>query len=215
MSTLLKKSISVAAAGLLFANLYSQSFEGVIEFKKQTESDTTNYVYYIKGDKVRVDEVGAKFEKSEGSYLIDLKANTVVAVSSERKMYFNQPPSTIPPMLKCKPEVTKTSNTKMIHEFKCTEYIVKCTEEKTQISYWMAAGKFDFFDRMVRLLNRKDKSAVYFLQITGTQGMFPFVSIENTIGGGEKTRMEVTKIQKKSVDASKFEIPKGYTKSVD
>ena len=215
MSTLLKKSIGIAAAGLLFTNLYSQSFEGIIEFKKQTESDTTNYVYYIKGDKVRVDEVGAKFEKNEGSYLIDLKANTVIAVSNERKMYFNQPPSKIPPVLKCKPEVVKTTNTKTIHEYKCTEYIVKCAEEKTQISYWMAASKFDFFDRMVRLLNRKDKSAVYFLQIAETQGIFPFVSVESSIGGGEKTRMEVTKIQKKTIDASKFEVPRGYTKSLD
>ena len=210
---LIKKSIALVATTLLFASAYSQSFEGMIEFRKMTDSDTMTYVYYIKGDKVRVDEIGASYEKQEGSYIIDLKALTVIAVSNERKMYFDQPPSKTPAILKCKPEPVKTANKKTIHGYECIEYTVKCTEENTMVTYWLASGKFDFFERMLKLLNRKDKSAIYFQKITGVAGMFPFVSVEATIAGGqEKVRMEVIKIEKKKIDNAKFEIPAGFKK---
>lgn len=192
----------------------AQAFEGIIEFKKQTEFDTLKYVYYVKGDKIRVDEVGANYEAVGGSYLIDLKEKKIIAVSHARGLYFEQPPSPVPAAIKGTPEVIKTTNTKKIFNETCTEYIVKNKEENTQISYWMAGGSYTFFSPLVKLLNRKDKSSVYFTKLTGVDGMFPFLSIESSIGSkDENVRLEVTKIQKKTIPASKFEIPKGYKKS--
>ena len=96
---------------------------------------------------------------------------------------------------------------------KCNEYVVKNTTEKVQVTYWMAAGKFDFFFKLLKVLNRKDKSAVYVQQLTGVDGMFPFLSSQvNLETGAEEVKMEVTKVDKKTVDASKFEIPKDYQK---
>ena len=37
----------------------------------------------------------------------------------------------------------KGTNTKMVQGQKCAEYIVKNTEENTQITYWMVSGKYD------------------------------------------------------------------------
>ena len=197
-------------AGILLAS--AQSFEGIIEFKKQTTTDTVNYVYYIKGDKVRLDEIGNKSKKVEGSFIIDLKTNTMVSLSHERKLYIEQSGGT-PAVVTGKPEVKKTGNIKTIQGMKCSEYIVKNAEEKVQVTYWMASNNFDFFFKLLKVLNRKDKSAVYVQQITGAEGMFPFLSSQvNLETNKEEVKMEVTKIEKKTIDASKFETPKDYQK---
>jgi len=199
-----------AIAGMLIAS--AQSFEGVIEFKKQTATDTVNYIYYVKGDKVRLDEIGNKSKKVEGSFIIDLKTNSMVSLSHERKLFIEQASGT-PATVTGKPEVTKTGNVKTILGVKCNEYVVKNTDEKVQVTYWMGSGKFDFFFKLLKVLNRKDKSAVYVQQLTSVDGMFPFLSSQvNLETGKEEIKMEVTKIDKKTVDASKFDIPKDYQK---
>jgi hypothetical protein len=197
-------------AGIFFAS--AQSFEGVIAFKKQTPTDTVSYVYYVKGDKVRLDEIGSKSKKVEGSFLIDLKTNSMVSLSHERKLYIEQSSGT-PAVVTGKPEVKKTGNVKTILGVKCTEYIVKNADEKEQVTYWMGSGNFDFFFKLLKVLNRKDKSSVYIQQLTGVDGMFPFLSSQlNLETNAEEVKLEVTKLEKKSVDAKMFEIPKDYTK---
>lgn len=199
-----------ATAGTVIAS--AQSFEGVIEFRKQTTTDTVNYVYHIKGDKVRLDEIGNKSKKVEGSFIIDLKSNSMTSLSHERKLYTEQASGT-PATVTGKPEVKKTGNVKTIQGQKCNEYVVKNPEEKVQVTYWLANGKYDFFLKLLKILNRKDKSALYFQQLTDVEGMFPFLSSQvNLETGKEEVKMEVTKVEKKTIDATKFEIPKDYQK---
>ncbi|HEY4798218.1 MAG TPA: DUF4412 domain-containing protein, partial [Bacteroidia bacterium] len=179
---------------------------------KQTTTDTVNYVYYVKGDKVRLDEIGSRSKKVEGSFIIDLSNNKMVSLSHERKLYIEQAPGT-PAAITGKPEVKKTGNVKTILGTKCNEYVVKNADEKTQVTYWMGSGKYDFFFKLLKVLNRKDKSALYIQQLTGVEGCFPFLSVETNLETNkEATKMEVTKVDKKNVDASKFEIPKDYQK---
>src|SRR5437868_5835401 len=132
----MKKLLLSALLGFTGMFLASaQSFEGVIEFKKQTTTDTVNYVYYVKGDKVRLDEIGSKSKKVEGSFIIDLKANQMLSLSHERKLYIEQGSGT-PPVMIGKAEVKKTGNVKTIQGIKCTEYVVKNPDEKVQVTYW-------------------------------------------------------------------------------
>ena len=199
-----------AFTGILIAS--AQSFEGVIEFKKQTTTDTVNYIYYVKGDKVRLDEIGSKSKKVEGSFIIDLKTNTMLSLSHERKLYIEQAAGT-PAPVNGKPEIKKTGNTKMIQGIKCNEYTVKNAEEKVQVTYWMACNSYDFFFKLLKVLNRKDKSAVYVQQLTGVDGCFPFLSSQvNLETNKEEVKMEVTKVEKKTVEPAKFEVPKDYQK---
>ena len=197
-------------SGILMVS--AQSFEGVIEFKKQTTTDTVNYIYYVKGDKVRLDEIGSKSKKVEGSFIIDLKTSSMLSLSHERKLYIEQASGT-PATMNGKPDVKKTGASKTIQGVKCNEYVVKNADEKVQVTYWMAEGKYDFFFKLLKILNRKDKSAVYVQQITGVDGSFPFLSSQvNLDTNKEEVKMEVTKLQKKAVDASMFEVPKEYQK---
>ncbi|MBN8701555.1 MAG: DUF4412 domain-containing protein [Bacteroidetes bacterium] len=199
---------------LISTSISAQGFEGTIEFKKQTEVDTSNYMYYVKGSMIRVDEVGAKYENTEGSFLIDTKAEKITAVSHQRKSYFDQPVKKYAGTA-TNFEIIKTKNTKVLHNYKCTEYIVKNKAENTQVAYWMAPGGFGFFSSFMKVLNRKEKISQYYLRLTGTDGMFPFLAIESSLSGTEIGRLEVTKIQKKVLDDGKFQIPTGYKKSID
>ncbi|MGQ0828205.1 MAG: DUF4412 domain-containing protein [Bacteroidota bacterium] len=203
-------SVVVVIAALTFSAT-AQSFEGIIEFKKASTTDTTNYVYYVLGNQVRIDEIGAKSHKVEGTFLVDMDAKAMTSLNHDRKLYMDQP-TPAAPVLKGKCDVKKGSTTKNLQGFKCTEYVVSNAEENTKITYWIADGKFGFFDKLLRQLNRKDKSSTYYLQITDVKNMFPMLSIQTDLSGKEQMKLEVTKITKKTVDPTMFQVPKGYNK---
>ncbi len=212
----MKKAILRIVPGAMMIAMFSltalsQSFEGVIEFKKGTATDTTSYVYYVKENLVRVDEIGGRSKKVEGSFLVNLEAKTMKSLNHERKLYMDQPtPSE--PVIKGTCTVTKGQNVKNLQGYKCVEYIVTNNTEGTIITYWLADGKFGFFDKLLHQLNRKDKASVYFLQIPDTKNMFPMLSVQTDLRGKETGRLEVNKITKKVVDKTVYDIPKGYNK---
>lgn len=207
----MKQVLSLAITAFIGFAATAQSFEGSVEFKKKTSIDTTNYTYYVKGDKIKIDEIGSKSKKVEGSFIINTKASTMQFISHDRKLYGDQPTGTPnKPGGKC--EVTMGKGSKTIQGYKCQEWVVKNKDENTQITFWVAKGKFDFFDIMLRVLNRKDKFSTYYLEIPNNHGMFPMLATMNTMDGTEKERLEVTKIEKKVIDAKTFDIPSGYMK---
>lgn len=203
-------SIIIVIIAFSFAAV-AQSFEGTIEFKKAGTTDTTSYVYYVKGNQVKIDEIGSKSRKVEGSFLIDMDAKTMKSLNHERKLYMEQP-TPAAPIIKGTCTVKKGQNVKNLQGYKCVEYIVTNNEEATIISYYVADGKFSFFEKLLRQLNRKDKSSTYYLQIPDIKNSFPMLSIQTDLMGKETGRLEVTKITKKDIDSSTFEMPKGYNK---
>jgi len=212
MKKALLKTISILTIMVACAFTASaQSFEGIIEFKKQTQSDTTNYIYYVKDNSVRIDEIGARSHKVEGTFLVNMDEKTMMSLNHERKLYMTQN-NTAAPTIKGSCVVKKGQNVKNLQGYKCVEYTVTNQEEGTIITYWLADGKFTFFEKMLRQLNRKDKSSVYFLQIPDIKNTFPMLSIQTDLSGKEQVKLEVTKITKKVVDPAMFEIPKGYNK---
>lgn len=190
---------------------FAQSFEGTIEFKRVTDADTSNYIYYVKDAHVRIDEIGGKSHKPEGSYLIDMDDKTITALNHERKLYMDQPTPPAP-ITKGTFSVKKGQTPKNLQGYKCTEYTITNTEENTQITYWLADGKFSFFEKLLRQLNRKDKSSIYFLQLPDIKNTFPMLSVQQGLDGKDVVKLEVTKITKKEVDPALFELPKGYSK---
>lgn len=191
----------------------AQSYEGSIEFKMETSKDTTTNIYYVKGNDVKLDQIGRKSGKVEGSFVFDLSASEIKYVNPVRKVW-GEHKSETSPTIKGSCISTKGTNTKMVQGQKCTEYTVKNTEENTQITYWIASNKYDFFAPLVKLWNRKDKQSIYFNQIKDLpKGSMPLLSEEKTISDGKLvSKLEVSKISKASVDDSKLSIPADYKK---
>jgi hypothetical protein len=206
------KIVSIVVIITAFSfSISAQTFEGVIEFKKASATDTTNYVYYVQGNQVRIDEIGSKSHKVEGSFLVNMENKTLTSLNHDRKLYMDQTTSGAP-VVKGTCEVKKGANIKNLQGFKCTEYVVTNIEENTKITYYLADGKFAFFEKLLRQLNRKDKASSYFLQIADIKNTFPMLSIQTDGAGKETGRLEVTKITKKTIDATTFQVPKGYNK---
>lgn len=191
----------------------AQSYEGSIEFRMETSKDTTSNIYYVKGNDVKLDQIGRKSGKVEGSFVFNTKTNEIKYTSPVRKVWGELKSETVP-VIKGTCVTTKGAATKVIQGQKCTEYIVKNTEENTQITYWMVSGKYDFFASIVKAWNRKDKQSVYFNQIKDLpKGSMPLLSEEKTISDGKIiSKLEVSKITKGTIDASKLEIPADYKK---
>ena len=202
-------SLSLFAFLLIGANVQAQRFEGSIGFTKNIGPVTANYIYHVKGDMIRVeelDETGA----IQGIMLVDTKKNSVVALSPERKMFIDVPnrrKSGETPT-----EVKATGKHQTINGYDCEEWLVQSAEEGRKVSYWVAAKDFDFFVPMLKTLNRKDKMALYYMSLPNADGTFPMRGTEVKSDGMELTRLEVTKVQKSTLSADMFSIPAGYTK---
>ena len=186
-----------------------QPFEGIIEFTKTTGPVVTNYKYFVKGERIRIEEISARGEV-QGIMLVDTRDKTVTAISPERKLYMDVPNMRLPKDVET--NVQKTSEMKDMAGYKCEKWVVKSAKEDRVLTYWVAADEFNFFVPLLETLNRKDEQAVFFLQIKDNNGVFPMLGIEQKNDGAEMSRLEVKQVAKGAQKASLFEIPAGFNK---
>jgi hypothetical protein len=184
-------------------------FEGTIEFTKTIGPVTSKYVYYVKNEKVRVEELGED-GNIQGIMLVNTVKNSVVALSPERKMFIEVPNAK--PNNDSNLKIDKTKNTKNIKGYDCNEWKVTCSEDGREVSYWVAKDNFNFFIPLLKTLNRKDKIALYFIEIPENIGVFPLVGYEKKTNGVELSRLEVNKVNKAVLKETMFEIPAGFSK---
>lgn len=210
MHSIFRKLLLVGTPLLLLASTaLAQSFEGVVEFSKTTGPVVTTYKYYVKGDRIRIEEISAKGEV-QGIMLVDTRDKSVTAISPERKLYMDVPNMRLPKDVET--TVQKTSEMKDMAGYKCEKWVVKSPKEDRVLTYWVAADEFNFFVPLLETLNRKDEQAVFFLQIKDNKGVFPMLGIEQKLDGAEVSRLEVKQVSKGAQKTSLFEIPAGFNK---
>ncbi len=207
------KKIILSIALFAFTTVAFGQFEGSIEFRMETKKDTNMNVYYVKGNNVKLDQIGKKSGKVEGSFVFDLSGKSIKFVNPARKVWGDHKSET-PPTIQGTCEVSKSKTTKSVAGKMCTQYTVKNSTENTSITYWIAAEKYDFFVPLVKLWNRKDKQSIYFNQIKDLpKGAMPMMSVETTLDGKTTlSKLEVVKLEKKSIEASQVSVPSDYKK---
>ncbi|MCO6499001.1 MAG: DUF4412 domain-containing protein [Vicingus serpentipes] len=195
---------------VITATLFAQDFEGVIEFRRINYYDTTNYTYHISSDQVKIDEYN-KDGKVTGTMLVNLNTQEVLAVNHDRKLYMN---------IESKPSVKdlsnskieKTQQTKKVLGYDCVKWTVDNPDYKSKAEYWVVKdGNYSYFKRLLTALNRKDKIALYFMQVPGNAGFFPIIGEEKGYDGKLRARLETKKVTKKKLSTTTFNIPAGYT----
>lgn len=206
----MKKIILGVALTVLSVVSFGQ-FEGVIEFTKTKGANTVvNYKYFVKGEKVRVEEIGED-GSINGIQLVDMSKNEILALSPDRKIYMEAPNNRPPYVVNT--EASKTKSTKTINGVKCTKWVVKSTSDDRQIVYWVAKGDYQFFVPMLKTLNRKEKQSTYFLSVGTNVGFFPMMSEETTLSGGVNvSTLKTDKVTVKKLDDKLFVVPAGYKK---
>ena len=210
MRAIINSSLALGLSlGLATQSLQAQPFEGVVDFTKTTGPVVTTYRYFVKGDRVRIEEISARGEV-QGIMLVDTHDKTVTAISPERKLYMDVPNMRLPKDVET--TVQKTSEMKDLAGYKCEKWTVKSGPEDRLLTYWVAADEFNFFVPLLETLNRKDEQAVFFLEIKENKGVFPMLGIEQKLDGAEVSRLEVAKVVKGAQKPSLFEIPAGFNK---
>jgi len=190
----------------------SKTFEGKIDFVQEYLEDTFLYTYYVKNRIVRLDaQDKCNSCKNKNQYTIfDLNKGTITAVDPVRKMYMNLPVTPYSNADDDNFQIIKTNNSKKIQGYKCYQWRVKNKAQKTEISYWVAKDNFAFFEDFLKLFNRSEKHAVYYLRIPETNGYFPMLSEERSTLREPKMTLKVTQISKQQLDADIFSVPKEF-----
>jgi hypothetical protein len=207
----MKKGIVLLS--LIFSVLTSvfaaEAFEGSISFLKQTRFNSSYITCYVKDNMVRIEEAD-KSGKVTKVLLMDTEAESVYIVDTERKLYnklntVNKSVDNDEHFL-----IIKSENTKVVNGILCYQWRVRNNERNTEVAYWVAPYDYDFFDRVVRLLNRTDHDWEYFRYVPDSKGFFPMIAVESNIVRDERVRTTVVQINRKRVDNSLFEIPDNY-----
>lgn len=203
-------SAAMLAASIFTLNAQS-TFEGEIKFREIKGNDTINTVFYVLGDKVKMDEINSKTKKPETTYLANVNYRTMQTINHSKKMYIDKNTNSTSEA----PEITfeKTKNLKTINGYKCVEYIVKNEDDDIEISYWLGKGKFDFYEPFESMLNSKENIYLYLMQIENISGMIPFEAVEKQ-KGEVKTTLTATSVKKDPPEEYIFSLPKDYTKFV-
>lgn len=192
------------------SNTKGQEFEGKITFQKQSATDTLYYQYFVKGEKIRFEELDRNGKVVKYS-IIDIKNQKMFDINPERKIYM---PVSIPPYTPPKVEdleIIKSENFQMINGYKCNQWRVINKTKNTDIQYWVTKDNFLFFNELIRITNRFDKNTLYYLQIPDNLGYLPMLSVERSLLREFRMQLSVTGIKKESVETSYFELPQGYT----
>jgi hypothetical protein len=189
-------------------DLNKPAFEGSIKCVQQSKVDTVYYTFYVKENKVRVDEINN--HGVNNSLIFDLDKKTIVALSLQKKLYMNMP---ITPYVDGDDEkfnIIKSNNSKIINGYKCYQWRVRNTELNTEIAYWVAYDNFEFFEEFLKLWNRREKQFSFFLKIPDISGVFPMQQVERTLLRDERSRQEVVSIDKKEIKDDVFSIPADF-----
>lgn len=188
----------------------AQDFEGMIEFKKQEGTKVENTTWYVKGDLVRIDEFEPGSRLLKSAYIINTKDSTMTFIDHKAKTYQSGLPVKTPATpVGC--TVTETKNSKELQTYKTTEYTIK-TPGDTAYSYWMTSGKFGFFKSSVSILGAQNNYFNYYWALDPKAGAMPMLITKSNGKGEETGRLEVTRIEKRSLDANLFVVPADYKK---
>ncbi|RMG82765.1 MAG: DUF4412 domain-containing protein [Bacteroidetes bacterium] len=206
----MKKLLTLIVLSVCVLSIYAQ-FNGTIHFKKIKDGVESEFTYYVKDDKVRVEEKDSQ-GNVKGIMLVDLTKESVIAISPQRKLYMDATNKRVQQPVK--PKIEKTKNHKKIAGYDCVQWNAYYPQEDAEITYWVTEDRsFDFFDDLLRVLNRKDKIARYFLTAKDIEGCFTMEGIEKSLtDGSEKMKLTVTSVKKEDLDDSLFEVPDGYQK---
>jgi hypothetical protein len=187
----------------------AQDFEGVIEFKKQEGKVIENTTWYVKGNLVRIDEFEPDSRLLISACIINTKDSSLTYINHRAKTYQHNMPAMLPAII-LGTTVQETKNTKDLHTYKTTETTVKLPGDTVNYSYWMASGKFAFFKTAIWLYGASNSFFNYYWALEPKSGSMPLLVTKSNSKGAETGRFEVTRIEKRDLDANLFTVPADY-----
>ncbi|HTP12541.1 MAG TPA: DUF4412 domain-containing protein [Bacteroidota bacterium] len=190
----------------LSSRLYSQKFEGTVEFALTTDERTVPMTYMIKGDNIRVEMEGRPGMKA--IILVDAKEGKSTMIMDAMKMFMDLPVPQSRDSGTASFSFKKSGKTQKLLGYDCEEYLF--TDAKTEASVWITKA-LGSLGRFGMGSGRPGNNAEAWQEAVKSAGGFPLLTVVKNEGKNETT-IKATKIEKKSLDEALFKIPEGYQK---
>ena len=183
---------------------FGSGFEGTITMHVHSASQDSDMIVTTKNDKMRFD-VSGKY------MLFDPKTNAVTMVDDATKTYstldFKSPTAPQPNTSADTAAIDKSGKHETIAGIDCENWTAKDPSGKR--SEVCIAQGIAFFDIGGMKSGRASGGLAQELR---DKKLFPLRDVEYDAAGKEVSRMEVTKVEKHSIDDAKLEVPKDYGK---
>jgi Domain of unknown function (DUF4412) len=185
-------------------------FEGEITMRTTAAGAASDMVVKTKGDRLRFDMKAPNGDPMHGVF--DPKANKVTVFLDGTKTYmdmdFSKPGAT-PNVDGASGSVSKTGKHETVAGYDCENWTVSDpTKKRTELCIAQGIAFFDVGGLKAGPTATPSALAKEFRE----KKSFPLRSIEYDASGKELSRMEVTKIEKQSIDDAAFLVPPEYTK---
>lgn len=182
---------------------FGSGFEGAITMHVHSQTGDSDMVVKTKNEKMR-------FEMGGTSMLFDPGSNTVTMVNDATKTYtpidFNAASA---PKANTSPDtakIDKTGKHETIAGIDCEDWVAHDPSGKR--SEVCIAQGIAFFD----IASLKGGGSGGLGKELREKKLFPMRDVEYDASGKEISRMEVTKVEKKSIDDAELAVPKDYSK---
>lgn len=198
------RPIALLAAAASLAQAQA-AFEGSVAMKVTGDDGKANDVaYLVKGSKIRMEMSAGRGEQAV--MIFDLTDRKMLILMSEQKMYMEQSVAAAADAASDKAStatIKRTGKTETIAGYKCEHVMVIDAEVTADVCVASGFGTF----RMPSAGGRRGPPKAEAWEGALGESGFPL-----KVQKGDKVTMEVTKIDKKSLDAALFAPPEGFTK---
>lgn len=201
---------------IISAGAFAQkSFEGIADIKYTGDRGDNTIKYFTKSGMIRI-EMGenAKVDnRSPKTGTLIVKDKKLFMLMPERKTYVERPLDISSHLKKFEKKdnpgqnLTKTGQTKDILGHKAEQWTMK--NDKGEVEVW-STNELGNFAMVKELGGLGSQDMPQWQQELLSKGFFPLLVIQHGTDGKEINRLEVTNIDKKTLDNSLFEVPAGY-----
>ncbi len=201
-------AVSSLALGCSKGNRFD-GFEGAITMHTTSAAASSDMVVEVKKDRLRFDTKTPQGDAMHGVF--DPTSNKVTVYLDSSKSYTDLDFSTPQAQTNTNPDtsaIVKSGRHETIAGYDCEDWTVNDPSGKK--SEVCIAQGLAFFD-LSSLKGGAGTSSPLARQFREDKS-FPLRSVELDASGKELSRMEVTKIEPKSIDDSRFQAPAGYTR---
>lgn len=182
---------------------FGSGFEGAITMHVHSQAGDSDLVVETKNDKMR-------FATGGSWMLYDPKASTVTMVNDGTKTYtpidFKSPSAPQANTSADTSQIEKSGQHETIAGIDCEKWTVHDQGKRSEVC--IAQG-IAFFD----VASLKGGASGGLAKELREKKLFPLRDVEYDAAGKEVSRMEVTKVDKKSIPDADLEVPAGYTKA--
>jgi len=227
LPALLVTAAFYAACGGGNSSAPGEAFEGEIIFRSFQGNQTMENRHSIKGTRSRIEPLSSQDDEETSIVLMDFSSGMATTLSPQTKSYATlnvfelaeeEAKESEKDFSRDFPKVTSTGETETIAGFTCRHWLIGDNDVcmAKGLGYFGEGGLGGFLDRMQNpALREKYKAQLdanpEFAKFA-EGGAFPLkiTVIEN---GQPRVIMEVTRIERKSLDDSLFTVPAGYKKT--